>query len=79
MLHIPILRKGRPYYSVDSVVTKHHRTGEPLVRISMANSGLIRRDLSLALKERVMQAGLVLLLLFMGAVIYLDISKNFFH
>ncbi len=41
--------------------------------------GLIRRDLSLALKERVMQAGLVLLLLFMGAVIYLDISKNFFH
>ncbi len=45
MLHLPILRKGHPYYSVDSVVTKHHRTGEPLVRISMANSGLIRRDL----------------------------------
>jgi len=41
--------------------------------------GLLRRDLSLALKERVMQAGLILLLLFMGTVIYFDISKNFFH
>ncbi len=45
LLHLPILRKGRPYYSVDSIVTNHHRTGEPLVRISMANAGLIRRDL----------------------------------
>ena len=45
MLHLPILRKGRPYYSVDTVVTNHHRTHEPLVRISQANSGLIRRDL----------------------------------
>jgi hypothetical protein len=26
-----------------------------------------------------MQAGLILLLLFMGTVIYFDISKNFFH
>ena len=41
--------------------------------------GLLRRDLSMALKERVMQAGLILLLLFMGTVIYFDISKNFFH
>ena len=41
--------------------------------------GTIRRDLSLAIKERVMQAGLILLLLFMGTVIYFDISKNFFR
>ena len=41
--------------------------------------GLIRRDLSARLKERVMQMGLILLLLFMGTIIYLDISKNFFH
>jgi regulator of sigma E protease len=39
--------------------------------------GTIRRDLSVQLKERVMQAGLVLLLLFMATVIYLDISKLF--
>ncbi len=39
--------------------------------------GMIRRDLSAQLKERVLQAGLVLLLLFMATVIYLDISKLF--
>jgi regulator of sigma E protease len=41
--------------------------------------GVIRRDLSARLKERVMQVGLVLLLLFMGTIIYLDITKNFFR
>jgi regulator of sigma E protease len=37
--------------------------------------GTIRRDLSAVLKERVMQAGLVFLLLFAGVVIYFDIVK----
>jgi regulator of sigma E protease len=41
--------------------------------------GALRRDLSTVLKERVMQAGLILLLVFMGTVIYFDITKNFFH
>ncbi len=41
--------------------------------------GIIRRELSLRLKERVMQAGLIMLLLFMGTIIYFDISKNFFR
>jgi len=45
MLHIPILRKGRPYRSIDVARVVHHRTREPLVEISQANSGLIRRDL----------------------------------
>ena len=45
MLHIPILRKGRPYKSLDVVTTPHHRTREPFVEISQANAGLIRRDL----------------------------------
>jgi len=39
---------------------------------------LIRRDLSLKIKERVMQVGFYLLLLLMGTIVYLDISKNFF-
>ena len=39
--------------------------------------GLIRRDLSLIVKERMMQVGLVLLLLLMGTVISLDVYKNF--
>jgi acyl-CoA reductase-like NAD-dependent aldehyde dehydrogenase len=45
MLHIPLLRHGRPYRSLDTVTVPHHRTGEPFVEISQANLGLIRRDL----------------------------------
>jgi len=45
VLHIPILRKGRPYRSVEVARAVHHKTREPLVEISQANSGLIRRDL----------------------------------
>ena len=41
--------------------------------------GFIRRDLSTALKERVMQAGFVLLLAFMATIIYFDVTKNFFN
>jgi acyl-CoA reductase-like NAD-dependent aldehyde dehydrogenase len=45
MLHIPILRKGLPYRSVDVKRTAHYRDGQPFVEISQANAGLIRRDL----------------------------------
>ena len=45
VVHIPLLRKGRPYRSLDTVRTPHYRTGEPFVEISQANVGLIRRDL----------------------------------
>jgi acyl-CoA reductase-like NAD-dependent aldehyde dehydrogenase len=45
MLHIPILRHGQPYKSLDVVRVPHHRTREPFVEISQANAGLIRRDL----------------------------------
>ncbi len=41
--------------------------------------GVIRRELSVQLKERVMQAGLILLLGFMATIIYFDIGKNFFN
>ena len=45
MLHIPILRKGVPYRSLDVARAPHSRTREPFVEISQANAGLIRRDL----------------------------------
>jgi hypothetical protein len=45
MLHIPILRWGTPYSSVDRTVVPHFRTREPFVEMSLANVGLIRRDL----------------------------------
>src|ERR1700686_4435966 len=45
MLHIPLLRRGQPYRSLDTIRVPHHRTREPFVEVSQANVGLIRRDL----------------------------------
>jgi hypothetical protein len=45
MIHVPVLRKGHPYRSVDVARAVHYRTREPFVEISQANAGLIRRDL----------------------------------
>ena len=45
MLHIPLLRQGRPYRSLDVATAPHHATRAPFVEISQANVGLIRRDL----------------------------------
>lgn len=45
MLHIPILRHGEPYKSLDVAHVPHHETRELFVEISQANNGLIRRDL----------------------------------
>ena len=45
MFHLPILRWGVPYKSVNQVVTPHFRTREPFVSMSQANVGLISRDL----------------------------------
>lgn len=45
VLHIPILRHGRPYRSADVTTLVHHATGEPLAELSLANSGLIVRDI----------------------------------
>lgn len=43
--HIPVLRSGRPYESLDKVEIKSVRTGETVAVISQANAGIIRRDL----------------------------------
>jgi acyl-CoA reductase-like NAD-dependent aldehyde dehydrogenase len=45
MMHIPLLRQGRPYRSLDVATAPHHATRTPFVEISQANVGLIRRDL----------------------------------
>ncbi|MCH8964453.1 MAG: aldehyde dehydrogenase family protein [Planctomycetes bacterium] len=45
MLHIPILRNGQPYTSVDKVTLVHHATGEPMAEVSQANSGMVARDI----------------------------------
>ena len=42
----------------------------------LAVEGLIGRDLSLAVKERIFQVGFIFLVLLMGVVIFNDVSKN---
>ncbi|MCZ7644095.1 MAG: aldehyde dehydrogenase family protein [Planctomycetota bacterium] len=43
--HIPALRFGRPYESLDVGEVKDCRSGRTLARLSLANGGLVRRDL----------------------------------
>lgn len=45
MLHIPILRHGRSYESVDKTTLVHHATGATVASLSLANSGLLVRDI----------------------------------
>ncbi len=45
MVHIPLIRRGQSYRSIDVARIAHHATREPVAEISQANVGLIRRDL----------------------------------
>lgn len=45
MVHLPILRWGVPYRSVDVATVPDFRTRAPYAALSQANIGLIRRDL----------------------------------
>jgi len=44
--HLPVLRKGQPYESLDKIEIKDHRTGEVLAVASQVNAGIIRKDIS---------------------------------
>ncbi|HYK20855.1 MAG TPA: aldehyde dehydrogenase family protein, partial [Pyrinomonadaceae bacterium] len=46
MIHLPILRHGNPYKSLDIARIPHHQTREIFAEVSQANAGLIRRDLN---------------------------------
>jgi acyl-CoA reductase-like NAD-dependent aldehyde dehydrogenase len=46
MLHLPILRFGRPYKSLDVTRAVHYRTRELIAEVSQANHGLIQRDMA---------------------------------
>ncbi len=52
MLHIPVLRRGEPYRSLNVNTLKDIRTGEPVVDVSQANPGLIVRDLGRVAEAR---------------------------
>ena len=43
--HLPVLRLGRPYESLDKLEVKDHRTGEVKATVSSVNAGIVRKDL----------------------------------
>ena len=43
--HLPALRQGKPYASLDQTSVVDCRTGRALASISQVNAGIIRKDL----------------------------------
>ncbi len=52
MLNIPALRWGQPYESLEKDSVVHFATGEKLAEVSLANAGLVARDLRKAERAR---------------------------
>jgi len=52
MLHLPVLRWGQPYTSLEIDEVRHFLTGEPIAKVSRANGGLIQRDMRKAQRAR---------------------------
>src|SRR5437762_11551323 len=52
MIHIPVLRWGEPYKSLDKDKVVHFATGEVLAEVSRANGGLVERDMKKAPRAR---------------------------
>jgi acyl-CoA reductase-like NAD-dependent aldehyde dehydrogenase len=52
MLHLPVLRWGEPYTSMEVDEVVHFSTGEPIAKVSRANGGLIQRDARKAQRAR---------------------------
>jgi acyl-CoA reductase-like NAD-dependent aldehyde dehydrogenase len=52
MLHIPVLRWGEPYESMETDKVVHFATGEALAEVSRASGGLVERDMRQARRAR---------------------------
>lgn len=52
MIHIPVLRWGEPYKSLDIDKVVHFASGEPLAEVGRANAGLVERDMRHAGRAR---------------------------
>jgi hypothetical protein len=50
--HIPVLRRGRPYESLDKLNVLDHRTGAVKAEVSSVNAGIIRKDLQRIAESR---------------------------
>jgi len=52
MIHLPVLRWGQPYESLDVDQVVHFATGELIAKVGRANGGLIQRDMRKAQRAR---------------------------
>src|SRR5436190_21362352 len=52
MIHIPVLRWGEPYKSLETDKVVHFDSGEVLAEVSRANGGLVERDMRHASRAR---------------------------
>src|SRR5215469_1332736 len=52
MIHIPVLRWGEPYKSMEIDKVVHFASGETLAEVSRANAGLVERDMRHARRAR---------------------------
>ena len=50
--HLPVLRLGRSYKSLDTFEVKDHRTHEVKAVVSTINAGIIRKDLAKIEREK---------------------------
>ncbi len=44
--HLPALRRGKPYESLDKTEVLNHRTGQVMATVSQVNAGIVRKDLA---------------------------------
>ncbi len=56
--HIPALRRGRPYESLDKTEVRDYRTGETKATVSQVNAGVIRKDLQKLAESRAVLRGI---------------------
>jgi acyl-CoA reductase-like NAD-dependent aldehyde dehydrogenase len=50
--HLPALRRGKPYASLEQAEVRDCRTGETLARLSQVNAGVIRKDFARVAEAR---------------------------
>ena len=52
VIHLPVLRWGQPYQSLESDEVMHFSSGEQIAKVDRANGGLIQRDMRKAQQAR---------------------------
>src|SRR5688500_4978926 len=51
-VHIPVIRRGKPYESLEQANIVDYRTRAPLATVSQVNAGIVRKDLARIAESR---------------------------